>query len=209
MKERDEIGFLLKSFILFDVIFVVTFCVVGFLEYANNAAIIILIVGILISYYPLYIYVREYNSNEIVRTKHWHLKYINTALFYFVSRVIVLLGFFVIALVHLTDIDIIHDIQFFSILTKVALIVMSVCLLCLFMLVWVVAPHHRHHIKDEITVANVTATVIYTGSPREVVVQNAFKSTKPLKLHNATDVILTPHPTAENLTRPFTILANQ
>lgn len=206
-KDKESINDLLKSFILFDVIFTTSFCFGGLIEYERDFFILVFIVITLITYYPLYLYVKDYLSMSTLKEKSWYFRHLNTALFYCVYRIFLIFVFLAIAIIDTSGIDVPHTIVHLPLLSKIILIVMIIAAFCLIGLAFRIVPFHYNYTFNTVTNANITATVTKTSDPYYL--QN-FKHgfVSSLNLGTAQSVYLVPSSSSEDHSLLITEYAN-
>lgn len=208
MAEKEKIGELLKSFIFFDIIFTVSFCLGGLIEYERDIFILSFIVITLITYYPLYIYVKDYLSMTILKEKTWYFTYMNTCLFFCIYRIFLFFAFLAIAIIDSSGVDVAHNITHLPIFSKVVLIGMILTVFMLVLLAIRIVPFHYNYAFSTITSSNVNVTINRTSNPNYL--ENLrYRSASALNLHASKSVYLTPSPRSEDHCLLITSYANK
>lgn len=206
-QSQNEIGLALKSFILFDIIFVVSFCIGGLIEYRDNIFIIIFIIAILSTYYPLYFYVNEYFSQKSFREKSWYFKHLNTCIFFFIFRTILLFSFIIIAIIDLSAIDVPHTLFHLPLFSKIIIAFMFSALLMLMLLAIRILNFHHAYVFSNLNHIQIQASIIHASNPNFT--QTAtYRDLLQLPLDTSNDVLLIPSPTALDLTEFVTTNLN-
>ncbi len=207
MSENEKIGDLLKSFIFFDVIFTVSFCLGGLIEYERDIFIISFVVITLVSYYPLYLYVKDYLSMTVLKEKTWYFRHVNTCLIYCIYRIFLIFAYLAIAIIDMSAVDVPHTIIHLPILSKVVLIAMVLSAFMLILLAFRIVPFHHNYALSTINTAVVNVNITKSTDPRYSE-RLRYTSLAPLNLNKAKEVYLTPNPSAENHCLRISTLAN-
>lgn len=207
--ENEKVADLLKSFIFFDILFTIFFCLGGLIEYEKNVFIIVFIVIMLISYYPLYLYVKDYISTSILKEKTWHFKHINTCFVYCMFRIFLVFAYLSISIIEMSAIDVPHAILHLPIFSKIVLFVLLICILMLVILSLKIVPYHHNYALNNINNVVVNATITRSQDLGHLE-RLRYNAIQPLMLHKAYSVCLTPNPRAsDNALRITTFSSNE
>lgn len=201
MSESEKIGELLKSFIFFDATFMVFFCLGGLIEYEKDIFIIIFIIAALISYYPLYLYVKDYLSSTILKEKTWHFKHTNTCFIYLMGRIFLFFAYLAIAIIDMSAVDVPHAIFHLPVFSVIVLFILFGCVVMLIALAFRIVPYHHNYAFNTINnlIMNVTITKAEDPNYLDRIRYNAMSS---LMLHQASAVYLAPdHMAADHALR--------
>ena len=173
-----------------DVLFTAFFCVSALADFAFDWLLVLLVVAVLLSYWPLYQYVREYGDARVVKDKQWHLEHEYTCLHYCLSRAFVLVSLVALAIIHVSNMNIVFTLIHLPLLTKTAIGGMGALVLVMGAVASHVLPHHRAVIVAASSTIEVHATIYYgTGLPPQPLY---YASLKALKLNEAQSVTLIP-----------------
>jgi hypothetical protein len=198
-KEKESVSDLLKSFIVFDLVFTISFCLGGLIEYERDLFIIVFVVITLITYYPLYLYVKDYLSMFILKEKSWYFRHLNTALFYCFFRIFLIFVYLVVAIIDMSDIDVLHAIVHLPVFSKIMLALMITSAFCLVFLALRIVPFHYNYAFNTVTNVIVNASIIHTTDPNYGK-RYRYSSVSQLNLEKARGVYLNPSPLADDHT---------
>jgi hypothetical protein len=206
--EKEKIGELLKSFIFFDIVFTVSFCLGGLIEYERDIFMLSFIIVTLVTYYPLYIYVKDYLSMTILKEKTWYFKHMNTCLFFCIYRIFLIFAYLSIAIIDSSGIDVAHNIAHLPIFSKVVLIAMIATAFMLVLLAIRIVPFHYNYAFNTITTSNVNVSITKTTNPSHF--ENLrYRSVGALNLHASKSVFLVPNSKSEDHCLLITDYANK
>lgn len=192
MLSSEKIGELLKSFIFFDAMFMTFFCLGGLIVYEKDVFIIIFIIIALISYYPLYLYVKEYLSSSTLKEKTWHFRHMNTCFIYSASRIFLFFAYLAIAIIDMSAVDVPHAVIHLPLFSKIVLFILFGCIIMLIALAFRIIPYHNNYAFNSIN--NVVMNVSITKSHDPRYLENLrYTSLSPLMLHEANAVYLAPN----------------
>lgn len=191
MSESEKIGELLKSFIFFDIVFIIFFCLGGLIEYEKDIIIVVFIIAALISYYPLYLYVKDYLASSILKEKTWHFKHTNTCFVYLMSRIFLFFAYLAIAIIDMSAVDVPHAIFHLPIFSMLVLFVLFGCIIMLIALAFRIVPYHHNYALNSINNVIVNVTITKSENPHYLD-QLRYNAMSSLMLHTARAVYLAP-----------------
>lgn len=205
-----EITKLLNVFIVCDIIFICSFSISGLEEYSKNFLVIGVILVSLLSYYPLYLYVKEQESTVlVVKDKLWHYNHQSVCTVYSLCRGATLALFLALAVVHTNDFDLWETFNNFSFLTNIALLSMTATFVVLVAVASYVSPYHRGLVVDNINNVNINATIVYSKTAQASPPIQTYNTVSALEFSTAQRIWLTPDQTQQDHTFLVTKFAQQ
>ena len=194
---------LVIAFIIYDAIFVILFCVDGYIQYFDNPFVVLTIVVTLLSYFPLYVYYNEASSRhkEDTLNKIWHFDKLNVCLYYCILRGVTLIIYFTAIIIEISNVDVWHSILHFPTSSKIIIIILIVFFIVSLLLTIQIRRYHQNKLMSLGVLHNIPIqiTVHYTNGEKET--QNFLTTIFDRQfIKDTSNVILVPNDQAPNLT---------
>lgn len=149
----------LSFYFVLDLAFSVAFCIGGLLEHKNNILVIVLIVVLAFTYYPLYAYVIESITESVIHDKSWYFKHNNSCVLYCASRIFFFLIFLVVVITDVNDAEVFHAVFNLPTLTLAFSCFMFCLLLLLVFITFKIYSLHVFKLKPTINTMTVSVNV--------------------------------------------------
>lgn len=194
---------LLKSFIVTDLAFSTTFCVGALLEHRNNAFMLIFVFLIAATYYPLFQYVRDAISSNVIQDRIWHFRYSTSCVYYCGSRILLFVIFVMVAITDMNAMDVFYAFVHFPVVITVLTCILLVSLLFLIALTLKINPIHATFIDSVVNSMQINATIRHLSE--DVAAQRVqFSGFRHLNTKCAHMVVLVPNAHADSNARLYT-----
>lgn len=209
--ENNNNNKLLKCFIFYDIIFVLLFCLDGFIHYSSNPFLDLFIVITLLSYLPLYYYLNDssniFNINTTLN-KYWHLSHINTCLLYCALRITTLFIYFTAIIIDISHIDIPHTILHIPILSRIVLFTSIILIIILCLLTIRIRAKHQQEVFNTLTNIQINANVYYFDNDKQSTefIQEYVNDLQKFTLTR--EIYLVPDSSAQSLSNIITLNLN-
>lgn len=149
-------------FLVCDFVFCVAFATIGLWEYRDNGVVLVLLGALLFSYWPLFVYVRDFHASN---DREWFANNQHFAALYIAARVVTFALFFCVVVVETAHVDVAYTMIHFGVATDVCLLLMAVALLLLLPLCGAILAHHY---KESARGGVVDVTIVYGDNPEHM-----------------------------------------
>lgn len=196
--------FVSRGFLLFDLILVVCFCVLGVWEFSSNPLFWVVAAFTVFSLYPVWTYL---SSVETEHDRTWHLYHFSYPIIICFWRAVLIILTLIIAICTVSQIDFVHTFAHLSVLTYVSVALMLFMYVCILTATVSLLLHHKFKIQSDVQETPIIASIHYpqtytpTGTER-------FNRLADLKLSSAPAVVLIPNSREPNRVNQITMLAN-
>ena len=140
----------------FDVLFTTIFIIAIWVEHYQSTLLFPLLILIIGSYYPLWVYCRACNKHQ---PTYWHHDHEFAPIFYLISRVFIWLSFIVVVVVLKARVDILYILIHLSIFDKVVIFLLFFILLMLTYTAWQLFIVHFEHSRTDLTPHHISTLV--------------------------------------------------
>lgn len=179
-----------QLFCALDFAFLVLFCTSSILLYSDFVLLIVIVGGVLLSFYPLYAFLKESQDETFHKAKLWYLKHHGLIMYYFTSRLFLLFIYFTVVIIEKANIDVYYTLRHIDTTNIVLLCVMGAVICGLFLFSLYIHYHHSAVLETIIDRSTpVTASVYMNDRPLRT---DHYPSFSSFDLQAANEIYLMP-----------------
>lgn len=181
------------SFLLFcllDLAFLLTLLIDSLISYKDYSILLILIAGACFTYYPLWVFAKDFSSPSVFKDRYWYAKHSAYGYLYCISRFFLLFVYVIIAIDDTANLDIPFILKHFPDHTKAISIILLVLFVLLLLLNFVkIVPIFNHRYDQMLEQVTIYETRYMSDG---ALVQMQHNTMKAAEFSSAAQVLLIP-----------------
>jgi hypothetical protein len=204
----------LGLFCLIDLSFLLTLSISSFISFKDYTVLLILIAGAFFTYYPLWIYAKEFSDRSLSKDRYWYFRYKYFGALYVLSRFFLLFIYVIVAIDDTANLDIPFILKHFPLHVKIiSIVLLSLLIIMSIVLLFKTRVIFNQRAKEALATMTIHVDKYIGTETRFPNQQLQLTKADDLKANVATRVLLTPGTTTlgsdSRIPRVITNMASQ